>query len=220
MKRTGQAVKRSLRKRMKSPLRKPKLEKTERRVRDLSALHTVTTAVSASLDLDQLVPKALDVILEVTGMEAGYIRLLEGDPPQLNLRVHRGISPQFGEKLRRGPRAGGKAEQVLTTKRSLIVENSPTSHTEKLPQVLTQGFTTAVWVPITSKEKAVGIINVATRRRQTFDRDQLPLLEAIGASLGVALENARLFHEVEKNTFELGKVNREIGKSNLVSTAF
>lgn len=187
-------------------------EEAEQKARHLSALHTVASTVSASLDLDQLIAKALDIILEVTGMDAGDIRLLEGDPLQLDIKVHKGVSSELVEKLRRGTRAGGEAEQVLTTRRSLVFESTQTSGLEMPRQVLSEGFTTAVWVPIISRDKAFGIIALAARGDQPFDRNQLPLLEAIGASLGVALDNARLFEETQRS-LERVRALREIDRA-------
>ncbi|HEY2988988.1 MAG TPA: GAF domain-containing protein, partial [Candidatus Binatia bacterium] len=175
---------------------------TEQKAKHLSTLHTVASTVSASLDLDQLVAKALDIILEVTGMDAGHIRLLEGDPPRLRLRVHKGVPPNLVERLQRQTRDGGKAEQVLTSRRSLIFEAPDTSGPERAPQLLSMGFTTAVWIPITLRDKALGIINIATAGGKSFNKNQVGLLEAIGASLGVALDNARLFEETERRARE------------------
>ncbi|MCH8055141.1 MAG: GAF domain-containing protein [Deltaproteobacteria bacterium] len=213
--RTKRVAKLSLHRSAKDPLRRARLRETEP-TRELASLHAIAAAVSGSLDLNQVLAKALDTILDVTDMEAGFIRFPEGEPPQLTLKVHKGISPAFVKKLQRGFRSGGKSEEVFSTKQSFVFD-TPTQHTGTLRPEATirEGFTAGAWVPITSKEKVVGIISVRTRKVETFPREQIPLLESIGASLGVALENARLFEEAKKNTFELEEANREIGKANL-----
>ena len=192
-------------------------EETERRAREIFALHSVTTAVSSSLDLEQVLDKALNAILMVTGIEAGFIRFLEGDPPRLTLKVVKGISVSHLEKLRQGTRVGGKSERVFSTKRPLILDSIPTKHVRDLrSEVLYQGFTAAAWIPITLKGEVIGIINLMTRGVQTFPRDQIPLLESIGASLGIALQNARLFKEIKASRDELESANRI--KSRFIST--
>ncbi|MCZ6624129.1 MAG: GAF domain-containing protein [Deltaproteobacteria bacterium] len=189
-------------------------EKTERRAREISALNTVTAAVSTSLDLDEILDKSLHAVLLFTGMEVGYIRFLEGNPPEFTLKVHKGISPAFVEKLQqKRTRPGGKAEEVLTTKRSVIFENVSTQHAGGIQsESLTPDVNTAAWIPIISREQVIGIINVATWGTQTFSPDQIGLLESIGASIGVALENARLFQEAERRRKHAESL-REIGLS-------
>ena len=188
------------------------LDQSERRAGELAALNTVAAAVSGSLDLDNILEKSLHAVLLVTGMEAGYIRLLEGEPPRLSIKVHKGISPEHIERLQSGTRDGGKAAQVLSTKRSLIFEDVQNRHGD-LRDIRTGGFTAAAWIPMISKDSVVGIINLATHEAGAFLRDQIPLLEAVGASLGVAIENARLYEKVGTKSEELGalvKVNRDV----------
>ncbi len=192
-------------------------EETKRKAREISALHTVATAISSSLELERVLEKALHAVLSVTGMDAGFIRFLEGDPPRLSLKVYKGISREHISELRRGTRAGGKSEQVFTTERPLVFDSIPAGHPGTFrPNILAQGFTAAAWVPITLQGQVIGIINLMTRKVQTFPRDQIPLLESIGASLGVALENARLFKEAKVAKEEQEKAN--CVKSQFIST--
>ncbi|MCZ6625127.1 MAG: GAF domain-containing protein, partial [Deltaproteobacteria bacterium] len=189
-------------------------QETERRAREISALNTVTAAVSASLDLDEILEKSLHAVLLFTGIEVGYIRLLEGDPPKFTLKMHKGVSPALVEKLQqRKTRPSGRVEQVLTTKRSLIMENIQTQSTEGIEsESPSRSFNTVAWIPIISREQVIGIINVATLGTQTLSPDQIGLLESIGASIGVAIENARLFQEAERRR-KHAEALREIGLS-------
>jgi signal transduction histidine kinase len=198
-------------------------EKTERRALEISALNTVTTALTASLKLDEVLDKALHAALLFTGMEIGYIRLLEGNPPRFTLKVHKGISSALAEGLqKKGTRPGGRAEQVVTTKRSLVLANVQTEHIEGV--VLdspSQNFNTTAWVPIMSREQVIGIINIATDGTQTFSTNQVSLLESIGASIGIAVENARLFEQTKKQAAALEEdiVRREHAEKELQSLA-
>ncbi len=187
------------------------LRESEQRARELSTLNTFINAVSGSLDLEQILEKALGAILDVTGMDVGYIRMLEGNPPKLKLKVHRGISPGYVEMLRRGPRAG-RSEQVLSAKRSTVYENIPSDHTRDVrPEILAEGFKTIAWVRIVLKNKAVGIINVGTRGNQTLNPNQVSLLESIGAFLGVALEKADLYWESQRRE-EIQRLLKELSQ--------
>ncbi|MCH8055124.1 MAG: GAF domain-containing protein [Deltaproteobacteria bacterium] len=213
--RTKRVAKISLHRSAKEPLRRARLREKEP-TRELASLHAIAAAVRGSLDLNQVLAQALDTILDVTDMEAGFICFPEGEPPQLTLKVHKGISPAFVKKLQREVRWGGKSERVFATRKSLIFDTS-TQYTGALRPRTTirEGFSAAAWVPITLKEKVVGIISVRTRKAHIFPRDRIPLLESIGASVGVALENAQLFQEVKNKTGELKGLNRDLREANL-----
>lgn len=176
---------------------------TERHAEELAALNRVTAAISSTNTPDEILRPTLDAILEVTGMEAGYIRFLEGEPSRLTLKVHRGVSPAYVERLRRGAPAGGKSEQVLSTRRSLVFDRILEQPGNFLPETTREGFTAAAWIPVVSREQGVGVIVVATRRGQTFPRDQISVLESIGSVLGVAIERGRLYTEALEQTSRL-----------------
>jgi len=188
------------------------LLRAEQRARELAALNTVINAIGGSLDLSQILEKALDAILDVTGMEVGYMRLLEGLPPRLNLKAHRGLSPMILEVLRRGTRAGGVSEQVFFTKRSIILDKSSVQATgDPRSQTLVEGIEAYAWVPITSKDRVVGIINVGTGDSKAVDSRHVALLESIGASLGIALEKAALYRESQKKE-EIQRIVKELSQ--------
>ena len=192
--------------------RKRLVQQTEQRARELSALNRVITAVGGSLDLNEILEKAFDSILEVTGMEAGHIRLYEGTPPQFKLMAHRGLSSALIETLRRGLRPGGTSDRVLAAKCSVILRDPSDQNGEHLGnQLMADGFNTGAWVPILLKDRAVGIINVLTRARRPVNQDQVSLLESIGASLGVALENANLYRDAQRNE-EIQRLLKELSQ--------
>jgi GAF domain-containing protein len=174
-------------------------EETGRRARELAALHAVTAAVSGSFDLDQILLKGLDAVLEVTGMGVGYIQFLEGDPPRLLLKAHRGLSDAFVARFRGRVRPGGKTEQIIATRQPVVLENIPADHVGKFQG---ESVTAAAWVPITSKDQVIGVLTISSKTRPTFPLFHLPLLSSIGNTLGVALENARLFEETKQRAHE------------------
>jgi GAF domain-containing protein len=174
-------------------------EETGRRARELAALHAVTAAVSGSFDLDQILLKGLDAVLEVTEMEVGYIQFLDGHPPRLLLKAHRGMSELFLTRFQGRVRPGGKTEQIIATRQPLVLENIPADHVGKFSG---ERVTAAAWVPITSKDKVIGVLTISTKTRPTFPLAHLPLLASIGNTLGVALENARLFEETKQRAHE------------------
>jgi GAF domain-containing protein len=184
-------------------------EETERRASELAALYAVTAAVSGSFDIEDILLKGLDAVLEVSGMDGGYIQFLDGTPPKLVLRVHRGMSQSFIAKTRGEIRPGGKTQRMIATKQPVVLEDIPPDHAGKFQG---EKITAAAWVPIVSKDKVIAILAVSTKTKRNFPQARLPLLVSIANALGVALENVRLFQETGRN-LERIRALREIDQA-------
>jgi signal transduction histidine kinase/DNA-binding response OmpR family regulator len=174
---------------------------------ELSAVHAITTAVSGSLDLDQVLEKAIDTVLEVTGRDAGYIRLKNPVTRNLELVAHRGISEEYAETLQDHRTPGGKSDQVFESGDPLII-NDPQGTILK-EGTRREGFCCLGWFPLKAQGKVVGILNVSTTQPIPFESREVALLQAIGNVIGVALENARLYEQTKKQTVQLEK---EVGE--------
>ncbi|MCH8055421.1 MAG: response regulator [Deltaproteobacteria bacterium] len=174
---------------------------------DLAMIHAITTAVSNSLDLDQVLEKALDTVLEVTGRDGGYIRLKNPVTRNLELVAHRGISEEYAETLEDHRTPGGKSDQVFASGDPLII-NDPQGTILK-EETRREGFCCLGWFPLKAQGKVVGILNVSTTQPIPFESREVALLQAIGNVIGVALENARLYEQTKKQSVQLEK---EIGE--------
>lgn len=183
-------------------------EETERRGREQAALYAVTAVVGSSFDLDQTLAKALDIVLEVTGMDSGYIYLLEGEPTGVMVKAHRGMSEAFVTRMDQDA-IGAKTAQLVATKEPLILENIPADHDGRFKG---ENVTAAGWFPIVSKNTVVGVLAVCAKNGPIFPRVQMPLLTSVANALGVALENARLFQETRRHLKRLEAL-REIDQA-------
>ncbi|MEJ2148992.1 MAG: cache domain-containing protein, partial [Chloroflexota bacterium] len=67
-------------------------QRVSERTRELAALNTIATVVSRTLKLEKILTDALDKTLEVTGIEAGGIYLLQESAEVLNIAAHKGLS--------------------------------------------------------------------------------------------------------------------------------
>lgn len=187
------------------------LEKTRARAQEQEALNTIAMVVSRSLEVEGLLHLALDTVLQVTGRERGTILLLDPVTGEKRIVVHRGVSEEVHRAIltRRG-----KMDEVLTTDTPAVI-NDP-KDPELGEETRREGIQAMAWVPINSKGKAVGVLNVSTRLPIPFRSQEIELLQAIGSMIGVALENARLYAEATRRQREaetLAEVGRIISQS-------
>lgn len=149
----------------------------------LETIHEVTTALTQSFDLEQTLDDILDKILEVLGLEAGAIYLLDEDAQGLTLVAHRNLPPEIPAEPN-----GVKSSRILARHEEL--------------QCKLAG-------PLRAKGEINGLLFVGDRRTCPILRQDEELLSTVCNTMGVFVENVRLYQErthqleVERSVIEV-----------------
>src|SRR5262249_19554254 len=97
--------------------------------------------------------------------------------------------------------AGGIfAPSVMASKRSIIVEDVIAC--EGLRTFKLEGVRLAILVPIATADDSLGIMAVGSRTPREVAPEKVRLLEAMGAQIGIAIQKARLFDEMQRTASE------------------
>lgn len=166
-------------------------DELEKRNQELLFLNAVGETASQSLELQQVLDGALDEILDITGLEAGHIWVL--DRPMLRLKSHRQVSAQFVEQ--EATIALGECLCGLAAQRTelLKMENLDGDSDMARPACVAEGFCAVMSVPVQARGRTVGVVHVASRSHRAFRPQEEQLLAAVGNQIGMAIENARLY---------------------------
>jgi len=178
------------------------------RNRDLEALNAVASAANRSLDAAAVLEAALDEALGVAGATAGWVLVLDGETGELHAAAQRGLDPgaDLGAFARRSSGCACLRE-VLAENADEVRTGCPAS-AELLPA--DSDASDIVCVPLRSKGRPVGVLNLLyTQRREPNDR-QRQLLLAIGDQVGVALENAHLLAELREKEVVRGQLLEQV----------
>lgn len=176
-------------------------EKLARCNQQLARLNSVSLAVSRSLDLPEVLSEALRQVVGLLHADAGGIRILQGEG--LTLQNYCGVSPAFaaqdevvpvGECLcglavqHRRPYAANDLESAVHVTRGFCAS---------------EGLRAVLCAPLTSQTRVIGVVHVGRREPQPFSQEEEDFLGAIGAQIGMAIENARLYVQVKALNQEL-----------------
>ncbi|MDE3088897.1 MAG: GAF domain-containing protein [Chloroflexota bacterium] len=162
-----------------------------RRERELIARRRIAIAVSSSLETNEILARALDVILESTHAAAGRVWLVEPDENELRNTLQRGLfSDMFAEPpvLKFGDDLAGRVAQSARAERITDSNRLPNA-----AWLRDKGFVELVSVPLIARDRVVGVIDIAARHRGELGATTEDLLLSIGREVGLAIENARLF---------------------------
>lgn len=168
-----------------------------RRNQELAAVNSVALAVSESLNLDVILYRALDRVLQVTATEAGEIFLQDELTKEMVQRVHTGLFPEAFQEKTRFRIGEDFAGAVAQSGEPIVVEDlscDPRLLRDKVKRV---GFRSLVSVPLKSKNTVIGVINLATLSHRRFTPEDVQLLANIGSQIAVAIVNAYLHQKVQ-----------------------
>lgn len=177
-----------------------------RRHHQLLALSHISGAVSGARDLDATLRIALDNVLEIVGSAVGGILLVDEEAGTLRYRVYQGLSASFAEGMRLSL-GEGIAGRVAQVGEALLVEDISTdpraAHSDLVSSEGIKGF---ISIPLRTKDRIVGVMNVASHQAGRFRPDDVSLLKSIGDYLGTTIEQTRLNERLAR----VGERNRQL----------
>lgn len=156
----------------------------------------VTRALTAEINLDVLLAKIMDAATRLLESERSTLYLIDRKANELVSK----IAQRAEVKEIRLPLGTGLAGHVAATGEMLLV---PDAHLDARfnPEFdLRTGYRTrdVLVVPVkNTRNDRIGVIQVMNSRGGTFDATDVAVLQALAASAGVALENARLYERIE-----------------------
>ena len=159
---------------------------------DLQLLNDVATALTTSLDVDEILDKTLTLVTEYLEVEAGEIFLREDGEQELFLAMHCGDFSEAFSQVDRFEVGQGFIGMVAASGKPLVSTNLQEDMRFLRPAVLEAGFQCIACIPLSAGGKVVGVLSAATRRNRQLSERELNLLVAIGTWAGVTIENARL----------------------------
>lgn len=181
-------------------------ESLMRRNQQLAILNAVANTVNQSLNLEEILSRALDEMLRLTEIDIGAIFLQEETSPGLRLMAHRGMTEAAARSAAQFGLLDSSCGGVMEAKQVLIVPDLSRLHTRRARVLQNENLSTLVHVPLTAKGFVLGSMCVGTRRLREFGPEEQDLLNAIGSQIAVAIENARLYAEVQHKEHVRGEL--------------
>ncbi len=173
-------------------------QKVADRTKELATLNAIAAQVSHSLDLNQILNDALDEILEAMEVETGQAFRLEEETQTLIPIAHRGLSEAFVEHTARLPLAASLAGQAAEQLRPIVRALFDYPENELRDLLKREGLQLLISVPLIAQGRAVGAINLGSRKLRVVSLEELSLLASIGHQIGVAVDNARLYEQAQQ----------------------
>jgi GAF domain-containing protein len=170
-------------------------------VGQLTVLGEVGRAISSTLDVEKVLSTIVSRAVQLTGMDAGSIYEFEEHSQAFHLRAAENITAEIVELYRREPiRLGeGAVGRAGRTREPVVVEDvQHESYQSRAREYLIRAGSRALLaVPLLREGNILGALIVNRSTPGSFAPEVVDLLQTFATQSAIAIQNARLFREIE-----------------------
>ena len=191
-------------------------ERVDERTRELQeerdsidTLYRITSELSASLDLDRVLNRALELVGQAIGAEHGSLFLVD---PQSERLIYRAVMSDY-EVLPPGGRQialtrhEGMAGWVMDNREALLLDNvQDDPRWVNLPG--TESRRSMLAAPLIANEEVLGVVIMMSDVLEAFTESQLRLVEAAANQVASSINNAELYRLIRDQAERLGAMLR------------
>jgi signal transduction histidine kinase len=184
-----------------------------RSVEQLRALSEVGQAVSSTLDLETVLSTIVSRAAQLASVEAGAIYEYEEREGEFRLRATDRLPDELVEALRSSPIARGEgAVGMLATTAEPVqigdIADEATYQSRVRELLLRLGYRSLLAVPLLREDRLLGGLVVNRKSPGSFDPHVVDLLRSFATQSALAIQNARLYREIEEKSRQLEVASR------------
>ena len=185
-----------------------------RSVGELKALGEVGQAVSSTLDLQTVLSTIVGHAVQLSGTACGVIYEYDEENEEFLLRASFRMEKEAVEALqatpvRVGEGATGRAAagRVPVQVQNILEEREETAARAR-PILARLGYRSVLAVPLLRERRLMGALTVWRKETGNFSPEVVNLLQTFATQSALAIQNARLFQEIEDKSRQIEAANR------------
>ena len=174
-------------------------------VEELLALGEVTQAVNSTLDLETVLTTIVAKAVQLSGTDAGAIYVFDEVQQLFRLRATFGFSEELiaavEDQYLGASHAIRQAAQDKRLQETSDIGDEPPSPLREI--AMQAGYRARLIVPLVSADRVVGALVIRRKQPGSFPKSTIQLLQTFAAQSVLAIQNARLFREIEEKSRQL-----------------
>jgi signal transduction histidine kinase len=177
-----------------------------RSVGELKALGEVSQAVNSTLDLETVLATIVTKAVQLSGTDAGAIYVFDERQREFYLRSTYGMNQELIAALRQGSVGLDDPNLALAMTRGEPIQVADLQDDAQSPLneiILRAGFRARLVAPLIHGGEVVGMLVVRRRTPGAFAANTVDLMRTFAAQSVLAIQNARLFHEIEDKSHQI-----------------
>jgi signal transduction histidine kinase len=179
-------------------------------VEELSALGAVSQAINSTLDIEAVLTTIVAKAVQLSGTEAGTIYTFDESRQEFRLRATHGMDQAMIAAIR--DRRIGAGETVIgkaaAERASIQIPDVLKESSLVLDVIVRAGYRAVLIVPLLRLDQIVGALVVRSKAPGEFPKSTVELLETFADQSVLAIQNARLFREIEDKSRQLAEASQ------------
>jgi diguanylate cyclase (GGDEF)-like protein len=164
----------------------------KKKIWELNTLFVVGQKISSVLNITDLLKLILSKNIEIMGADKGSLMLFDEETGRLRIEVQEGHTKEISQT--QTDINSGVAGKVFRTGKPILIKDA--LQNEELKE-LKKGEEiypgTLLSVPLSVKDRLLGVLNVSKNEPNSFDEDDLELFTALSVQGAIAIDNAILY---------------------------
>jgi len=184
-----------------------------RSVEELKALGAVGRTVSSTLDLETVLSTIVSQASQLSGTDGGAIYEYDEEAEEFRLRATQNLAMDFVEllrstRIRKGEGAVGQIAVTLEPTQIPDIGLDPMYQSRVRDAALREGYHALLAIPLLREQQIIGALIVNRKAPGEFAPDVIELLRTFASQSALAVQNARLFQELEEKSRQLEVADR------------
>jgi len=170
------------------------------RVEELGILNQISLAITSGLDLDEVLKTLKDQCCNAIPCDVFYVALYAEETGLVSIPLYfeNGYKHPHTRDLHQNP---GLTGFIIQNKQSLYIPDVLDPDASLPISPIRFGGTPArafIGIPLLLRDKVIGIISIQSYKAGVYTTDQIRLLEMVAVEAAIAIENARMFGEIQR----------------------
>ena len=165
------------------------------------ALYEVASDINSALEPDSVLHSITENVTKTMNAKGCSLIMLSADKKTLLHTVTYGLSEEY---INKGPLLADKSISDVCKGQAVVIPDSRTDTRVQYPELKEkEGIVSILSVPMDLRGEIIGVVRVYTSEKREFTEDDIYFVRAVANLGAIALENARLYAEVQKNYEDL-----------------
>ncbi len=168
----------------------------ETKIHDLHSIYEVSTAIAGTLDTDELFRTIGERVMRTLGLNDFCILLYNSEKRRLTCRASAGSSASLSDDFHIAP-GEGVSWRVFESGDPVYIPDVRATPEFRYYGGRRMDVRSFMCVPLLSKGKVIGVLNVNHPEPNAFDAESLATMRVLATHMAIAIENAEMFQFVK-----------------------
>ncbi|MFI5305556.1 MAG: HD domain-containing phosphohydrolase [Nitrospiria bacterium] len=182
-------------------------QENRRYKKTVEAIRGISEVISSTLNLQEVYQTILDALVNLLGAETCSIMLLDEEGKILTIQDARGIPGEIIQNTRLST-GEGIAGWVAQQGQPLLISSPTLTAPDGTNLGIVQDINSAITVPLKIRNRIIGVLNISNSSgSRHYTHQDLNILTLFASEAATAIENARLFEQIQVKSLALKAAN-------------